>query len=368
MSTGELTPVPVTEPAQAPSQPAKLHDLSCVAHLHSTYSDGTASIEEILAAARSAGTDVVMLTDHDTLGARDDGWEGWHDGVMLLVGTEVSPRGGHYLAFGIDEAPSNADGEAAIPAAVEAAGGFGFAAHPFSEGSRMSKRIGKPHGWPREGLAGLTGIELWSLTTDAAESWRHPLQAIAYMRNPEAYLDGPPQRHLTAWDELCAARRVVAVGGLDTHQHGFRVRGRMITPMPNERYFRLLSTYALCDRPPTGELAADAESIYSALQAGHCYLGVDAIAPARGFRFWAENGEDVALMGDERPSGSWRLRASAPVEAELSLLRDGRIVATAAADAIEHDAHEPGVYRVEARRRHGGRLRPWIYSNPIYLR
>lgn len=368
MEARELTRSAAAENgAGAPVAPA-LHDLSCVIHLHSTYSDGTASVEEILEAARNAGTDVVMLTDHDTLGARDDGWEGWHDGVMLLVGTEVSPRGGHYLAFGIDEAPSNADGEEAIPAAVEAAGGFGFAAHPFSEGSRMSKRIGKPHGWPREGLAGLTGIELWSLTTDAAESWRHPLQAIAYMRNPEAYLDGPPQRHLTAWDELCASRRVVAVGGLDTHQHGFRVRGRMITPMPNERYFRLLSTYALCDRPPTGELAADSGSVYAALQEGHCYLGVDAIAPARGFRFWAEDGEDVAVMGDERLSGGWRLRACAPAEAELSLLRDGRVVATATGDAIEHDAHEPGVYRIEARRRHGGRLRPWIYSNPIYLR
>ena len=38
------------------------------------------------------------------------------------------------------------------------------------------------------------------------------------------------------------------------------------SPMPNERYFRLLSTYALCDRPPTGELAPDAEAIYAALQ------------------------------------------------------------------------------------------------------
>lgn len=368
MEARELIRSAAAENGAPPAAPPALHDLSCVIHLHSTYSDGTASIEEILEAARRAGTDVVMLTDHDTLGARDDGWEGWHDGVMLLVGTEVSPRGGHYLAFGVDEAPSNADGEQAIPAAVEAAGGFGFAAHPFSEGSRMSKRIGKPHGWPREGLAGLTGIELWSLTTDAAESWRHPLQAISYMRNPEAYLDGPPQRHLSAWDELCASRRVVAVGGLDTHQHGFRLRGRMITPMPNERYFRLLSTYALCDRPAGGEFARDAAAVYDALQAGRCYLGVDAIAPARGFRFWAEGADEVALMGEERPAGSWRLRAAAPDRAELSLLRDGAVVATSSGVAIEHQAIEPGVYRVEARRPHRGRPRPWIYSNPIYLR
>lgn len=352
----------------AVAAPPALHDLSCVIHLHSTYSDGTASVEEIIDAARRAGTDVVMLTDHDTLGARDDGWEGWHDGVMLLVGTEVSPRGGHYLAFGIDESPSNSDGEEAIPAAVEAAGGFGFAAHPFSEGSRMSKRIGKPHGWPQQGLAGLAGIELWSLTTDAAESWRHPLQAISYLRSPEDYLDGPPQHHLTAWDELCASRRVVAVGGLDTHQHGFRVRGRMITPMPNERYFRLLSTYALCERPPAGELESDSEAVYDALRAGRCYLGVDAIAPARGFRFWAESNDEAAVMGSERAAGRWRLRTSVPETAELRLLRDGALIATATGNSLEHRADRRGVYRVEARRSHRGRVRPWIYSNPIYLR
>lgn len=81
-------------------------DVSCVAHVHSTYSDGTATLPELLTAARAAGPGAVLLTDHDTLGARRDGWEGMHDGVFLLVGTEVSPKHGHYLAFGVaDEIP-----------------------------------------------------------------------------------------------------------------------------------------------------------------------------------------------------------------------------------------------------------------------
>jgi hypothetical protein len=42
-----------------------------------------------------------LLTDHDTFGARRDGWEGMHEGVLLIVGTEVSPKQGHYLAFGV---------------------------------------------------------------------------------------------------------------------------------------------------------------------------------------------------------------------------------------------------------------------------
>ena len=36
-------------------------------HIHSRYSDGTGTIEEILSAARGAGLDFVVLTDHDSL-------------------------------------------------------------------------------------------------------------------------------------------------------------------------------------------------------------------------------------------------------------------------------------------------------------
>ena len=54
---------------------------------------------------RETGVDVVLLTDHDTLGARRAGDERWHGSVLVLVGEEVSPSGGnHYLAFGVDQA------------------------------------------------------------------------------------------------------------------------------------------------------------------------------------------------------------------------------------------------------------------------
>src|SRR5262245_66568464 len=78
-------------------------DVSCVAHVHSTYSDGTTTVPELLSATRDAGADALLLTDHDTLGARREGWEGMHGGVFLLVGVEISPKGGHYLSFGVGE-------------------------------------------------------------------------------------------------------------------------------------------------------------------------------------------------------------------------------------------------------------------------
>src|SRR4051794_1550695 len=168
-------------------------DLSCVLHVHSTYSDGTATVDEILAAARQAGAGCVLLTDHDTLQARRDGWEGWHDGVLLIVGHEISPRGGHLLAFGLDEEVAHRGrSEAAACAEVARRGGLAIAAHPFSAGSRMSRKIGRPHPWPALEAPCLTGVEVWSLTTDLAEGWRSPLEAVRSLRDPEPALDGPP--------------------------------------------------------------------------------------------------------------------------------------------------------------------------------
>ena len=86
------------------SSPLHLTDYAGVIHLHSAYSfDGRAPIAEILAAANESGIDFLLLTDHGTLQARSDGWEGWHDGTLLIVGEEIAPRFNHLLAFQLPE-------------------------------------------------------------------------------------------------------------------------------------------------------------------------------------------------------------------------------------------------------------------------
>ena len=117
------------------------YDLTCVIHVHSTHSDGTGTVAQIARAAARAGVDVVLLTDHDTLAAKRAGEERWYGDVLVLVGEEVSPiNRDHFLAFGIDKEISRRLSGPEICAAVRAAGGFGFAAHPFSRGSERFKR------------------------------------------------------------------------------------------------------------------------------------------------------------------------------------------------------------------------------------
>jgi hypothetical protein len=346
-----------------------MHDLACVVHLHSLHSDGTGTVPEIARAARRAGVDVVMLTDHDTLEAKRCGEEGWHDGVLVLVGEEVTPaEGDHTLAFGIErEIAHRGLSGAEIVAAIRAAGGLSIAAHPFSRGSERFKRAGR--GIPHHGLESeqLDAIELWSFLTDTAESLRSVPEALRFVALPTRVLVHPPERNLRAWDALCRTRRVVAVGGLDAHQIGKRIGPFVVRLMGYKRSFRQLRTHVLCEHPLSGKLAADAEQVYGALREGRCYLAVDALAPARGFRFEAV-GERRVPMGAEAPAGRFTLRASTPLPARLRLLRDGELVLATVGTDLEHEVDEPGVYRVEAHRRAHGRERTWIVSNPIYLR
>jgi hypothetical protein len=344
-----------------------VHDLACVVHLHSTYSDGTGTVRQIARAGRRAGVDVVLLTDHDTLEAKRRGEEGWYGDVLLLVGEEVSPRRhNHYLAFGIDEPIDHrgldADG---ICRAVAEAGGVGFAAHPWSQGSRRFRRVGD--GMPFDGLdsQALHGVELWSFVTDTAEGADSIAQVLLFIAAPLRALESPPARNIKAWDELCRRRRVVALGGLDAHQVGKRIGPVVpLRLMAYRRSFRFIRTHVLCEERPSRDLEHDREQVYGALRAGRCYIAVDAIAPARGFRFEAD---DLA-MGAEAPAGRRTLRVRTPLPARLRLFRDGEEIAVAEGTLLDREVEEPGVYRVEALRRAKGQERTWILSNPVYLR
>jgi hypothetical protein len=344
-----------------------------VVHVHTMYSDGTATVPELLAAARAAAVDAVLLTDHDSLGARRDGWEGTFEGVFVLVGTEVSPRDGHYLAFGVErEIPHSGRTAIEIAADVREAGGVGFAAHPFSRGGHMlvpalARRVVPPHGWPA--LAekeGCDGIELWSLTTDAAEAWRTPAEAVRWLRDPEsAVAQGPPGDHLRRWDGLCAQRRIPAIGGLDGHQPGVSVRGRVRSPLPHRHTFHLLRTHLLCARPMTGDLDADRRNVVDALRAGSAWLHCPFVAAAGGARLWAERADGgTVAMGGEAPAGPATLRVRLPRVADVRVVQGGVPIGEFRAASLDVDVEQVGAYRVEARIE--GRL--WLLSNPVYLR
>lgn len=341
-----------------------MHEAIGVLHVHSLYSDGTGTVPEIARAAARNGLDFVLLTDHDTLEARDRGEEGWHGPVLVLVGEEVSPqRENHYLAFGLERPIEHAGlTPQQIVDAVNEAGGFGFLSHPFSKGSERFRRGAGGMPWRDLDASGYTGLELWSFVTDSGEKLASIADIVRFIATPGRFVDHPPRRNLEQWDRICAARPCVALGGIDAHQIGIRVAGRVpLRLMAYARSFRYLRTHLLLEGP------LDRDTVYGALRAGRAFIAMDAVAPARGFRFWCE-GAQTLVMGQESTEGG-TLRVSVPREARLRLMCDGVEVASATdATELSYETEGTGVYRVEAYLRTHGRERTWILSNPIYLR
>ncbi|MBB1247032.1 PHP domain-containing protein [Streptomyces durbertensis] len=94
------TPEPVYPPERARGRGRAWYRGDC--HLHTVHSDGQRTPAEVAAAARAAGLDFIVSTEHNTTSAHA-AWQGlWGEDLLILCGEEVTTRNGHYLALGTD--------------------------------------------------------------------------------------------------------------------------------------------------------------------------------------------------------------------------------------------------------------------------
>src|SRR6185436_12021640 len=139
--------------------------------------------EQVAAAARAAGLQFVVLTDHNTVDGK--AFEGYHDGVLVLVGTEASTTGGHILGLGVGDPAFRFSGDPLdVVEDFRDLGGVAFAAHPVS--AREDFRF---TAWD---LPGPWGIEVLNGDSQArAAGWPRLLRAAAlYGLNPRYALLG----------------------------------------------------------------------------------------------------------------------------------------------------------------------------------
>ena len=157
-------------------------------------------------------------------------------------------------------------------------------------------------------------------------SRRRSPDACDFVAAPGRVLDHPPERNMRRWDELCRERRVV--GDRRPRCAPVRQAGRPVVPVRRDGLPPQLSdtsgrTSSAASRR-RASWSSDRELVFDALRAGRCYIGVDSVAPASGFRFEA----DDVPMGGEAPAGRRTLRMRTPLAARLRLLRDGAEIAS----------------------------------------
>lgn len=322
------------------------NDYRAVIHVHAEDSDHTGGKRpEVLAAAKKTGVDVVLFSDHR--GPKPETWHGLRDGVLFLAGSEED----------------------------------GLLRFPLFEGDKIAREdlrfichIEERYAASREGF---DGMEIYNRHTDAKDdddfnsSFAKLLQdkegwaafVDLYKKYPDeifgAGTDYWPEI-FAKWDkETKSGKPFTGIGANDAHQNQI-FNGLMVDPY--EVSFRNLSTHILARELTDG-------TIRQSLREGHVYVSHDWLCDPAGFGFVAQNNFGIFNMGDPvLLVGTTRLIAQAPIPATFKLFHNGALKESKTGDRVTFETKTEGTYRVEAWLTVDNEERPWIYSNPIYLK
>ena len=352
-----------------------MEELLANLHIHSAYSDGTGSHQEIAKAGLDSAIDVLIITDHNVL---VDGVEGYYfkgkRSLLLLCGEEINdksaiPPKNHLLAFGQSrELCHFAESPQTLINQVQRENGLSFLAHPFEDSMDFAGE--SANNWLNWDVTGFHGIELWNHLSELKSRTSNWFQLLFYVFYPNFYTTNPNPLTLKKWDQLTTKKRkVVAIGGSDAHALKMRkgLLKKIIFPYPY--HFRCINTHILVPRKLTGDIKEDKPMVLDAFRQGHVFVGYDLPASTGGFRFYAQGKNLTALMGDEiLIIKSITLHIHLPAPAECRLILDGQMIKVWTNQEIcTYIANDPGVYRVEVYINYLGKNRGWIFSNPIYV-
>lgn len=371
-------------------------------HVHSAFShDSRGTIEEIVKAAKAAGTHILMFTEHpaDSYDFYKDGHRGKKDGVLLIPGAETNG----FLAFptlSLGNRPGGSPQEFAD--LVRGRGGLMFLSH-------LEERMT----WD---IRGLTGVEIYNTHADAKDE----KELLAALRNPlwlfksadlfrkypqEAFsvIQDYPADYLRRWDELCGKAPHTGVAANDAHQNvglaarmmkGDTVRledalGKKLLELDvgaipilqslggdkkaGDMLFQLrLDPYEISLRHVGTHLLLkdlSEKEVWEALEAGRAFVAFDWLADATGFDFAVEGQGGRHEMGT-RPTfqDGMKIHAQAPLPVHWKVIHDGKVASEANGRSFEWAVTEAGTYRVEAWLKIAGEDMIWILSNPIYIK
>jgi hypothetical protein len=321
-----------------------------VIHVHSFlggHSSGT--FQEIISAAQANELNFVIMTEHTEkdFDTRAMTLQGVPGGVLFLNGQETAAENGDRLLVWED---------------------ISIVAYPEEFKN-----------WETPGLDGVEVYNVYSNTRKA-----NPLVAFFdVLWSQRAYPDllfglyyERPTESLKKWDQALSRARLTATSGNDAHANiGLSLRdssGKTLAGIQLDPYatsFRLVRLHVLADGFKTFAI----QTLHASLKAGHCFIGFDLFGDTTGFRFEAQSPTENKIQGDEiRLQQDTRLRVHTPVASRILLFKDGSVILNESGVTTKEIAvTERGVYRVEVYLPEVEKIigeKPWIISNPIYVR
>lgn len=323
-------------------------------HIHSTLSDGRATPSQIARAAKRAGLQFIVMTDHNLITLSEPTFE---DGVLVISGVELSTRDGHLVVVGAKRGLSRPGKDPDPVRHSQQLGGLAILAHP----------VQRRHPWidPRSAKRA-AGMELYSADSLFRDALHRPFSLLlpaagAYLTNPIHALmilnrEQPDATRKLL--EISAAEPKLALCAHDAH--GWP---------PYEEAFRSFSLHLPLAGALQGGLPADAgeaaRAVTEAIGRGRAYCAFDPLGSAAGFSIGGMQGDSRrAAVGDrlilEIPSRP--AEAQVRVWGGARLEPDGRTVALERAGPVQIE-----VWIAAPGKLFGKTWRPWIVPSPLFV-
>lgn len=332
-------------------------------HIHSDHSDGLRPIPEIAKIAEKSGLDFLLFADHMTLEPLKKGMQRWFGSVLSVIGYEINDpeNKNHYLVYGLEDIlPPDLAAHEYVRQAHEA-GAIGFIAHPDEKRSALPEI--PPYPWKAWDAEGYDGIEIWNHSSEWLERLT-PINKYFMILHPLRYLRGPEPETLARWDEMNKDRVMAGIGGTDAHAYPYRLGPITVYIFHYNVLFKGIRTHIILEEKLSEDVSRSKNAVLQALINARCFISNHRWGDGRGFQFQAFSGENTWLMGDTVEAESVRFFIKLPEHGKISLLKDGKVVATAEGTELSYIATLTGAYRVVVMRKN----KPWIYSNHIRLK
>ncbi len=332
-------------------------------HIHTTESDGTKALEEVVRIGRNAGLDFMMFSDHMTLSNRERGLEGFYGDTLVVIGYEHNDTNDHhhYLLF---ESPGvyPADMSAAEYVAAGAGdGALGILAHPDEIRTALEEHPAYP--WTDWSVDGFVGIELWNQMSEWMEKLTR-YNKLMMSFSPRRSMEGPTDRILRKWDEINLSRKVVGLAGVDAHAFPIKAGPFTVEIFPYKVHFRCLRSHLLLPEKMSSNFDVARKQLYDAVRDCRLFFSNMRWGNADDFEFTAESPSQMVTCGGWLPSpDNVRLKTRLPERAHLKLVHNGQTIVECQADYLEFTDVRKGIYRVEAWKNGRG----WIFSNHIRI-
>lgn len=332
-------------------------------HMHTTESDGTKTLEEVVSIGQRAGLEFMVVTDHMTLSLRDAGKEGFYGKTLVMIGYEHNDPDdkNHYLLI---NSPKVYDESYSAKQYVDASvsdNAIGILAHPDEIRDRLAEY--PPYPWTDWSVEGFTGIELWNQMSEWMEKLTR-FNKLMMSLSPRKSMVGPTQRILNKWDELNIKRKVVGIAGVDAHAFPVKVGPLTVRIFPYKTHFRSLRTHILLPGKLSDDFTQAKQQFFSAVRDCRVFFSNLRWGVADEFEFYGEQGSSKVVSGGSLPSAeNAGLIVRLPYKATVKLIRNGNSVLTTHTDALDYGVSQPGIYRVECWQGKRG----WIFSNHIRI-